>query len=130
MNTQMRWGGRVLAAGAAALMGLSTAWAGPDRNMVTRNFEQLPSSMKGQGYVLVAKVADDVYPAELRRAGIEGSATVRVFVSQTGKLENVEIAKTSGDPRIDKAAVQFARSMQYKAMAPNGVPAAWTDEVP
>lgn len=86
--------------------------------------------MKGQGFHPVAKVADDVYPAALRRAGIEGSATVRVFVSQSGKLEGVEVSKSSGDPRIDKAAVQFAKAMQYKAMSPNGVPAAWTDEVP
>ena len=110
-------------------MGLSTAWAGPDGKMVSRNFEQLPSSMKGQGYYPVSKVADDVYPATLRRAGIEGSATVRVFVSQDGKLENVEVTKSSGDPRIDHAAVQFAKAMQYKTMSPNGTPSAWTDEV-
>ncbi len=130
MNTHMRWGGRVLAAGAAALLGLPSAWAGPDGRMVTRNFEQLPTAMKGQGFYPVSKVADDVYPAALRRAGIEGSATVRVFVSQNGKLENVEVAKSSGDARIDKAAVQFAKAMQYKTMSPNGVPSAWTDEVP
>ena len=130
MNTHMRWGGRVLAAGAAALLGLPSAWAGPDGRMVTRNFEQLPTAMKGQGFYPVSKVADDVYPAALRRAGIEGSATVRVYVSLTGKLENVEVAKSSGDSRIDTAAVQFAKAMQYKTMSPNGVPSAWTDEVP
>ena len=130
MKTQMRWGGRVLAAGAAALLGLPAAWAGPDGKMVTRNFEQLPSAMHGQGYYPVEKVADDVYPAALRRAGIEGSATVRVFVSQNGRLESVAVSKSSGDARIDKAAVQFAKAMQYKSMSPNGVPSAWTDEVP
>ena len=111
-------------------MGLSTAWAGPDGKMVERNFEPLPASLKGKGFVPVLRSVDNLYPVELRRARIEGSATVKVFVTQDGKLEKCEIARSSGDQRVDQAAMLFAQAMQYKVMSPSGVPRSWTDEVP
>ena len=98
--------------------------------MVARNFEPLPASLKGKGFVPVLRSADNIYPVELRRARIEGSATVKVFVDENGKLERCEITKTSGDPRVDQAAVLFAKQMQYKALTPDGVRRGWSDDVP
>jgi protein TonB len=45
------------------------------------------------------------YPASARRLGEEGVVTVRVRVGATGRAELVEVATSSGYPRLDQAAV-------------------------
>lgn len=44
------------------------------------------------------------YPALSRRMREEGSVMLRVFVSADGRAEKVEVSRSSGSPRLDKAA--------------------------
>lgn len=47
---------------------------------------------------------DVAYPALSKRMREEGQVMLRVFVSADGRAEKVEISKSSGSPRLDKAA--------------------------
>jgi protein TonB len=46
------------------------------------------------------------YPASERRLGREGSVQLRVRVNALGRVEIVEVAGSSGSPRLDEAAVR------------------------
>ncbi len=45
------------------------------------------------------------YPYSARRRGIEGDVLLEVHISSRGNVLNVEIAKSSGNRRLDSAAV-------------------------
>lgn len=53
-----------------------------------------------------------VYPSQSRRLGEEGVATVRVVIGTNGRVTSAEITKSSGFPRLDKAAVESAYKMR------------------
>jgi protein TonB len=55
------------------------------------------------------------YPASERRLGREGSVQLRVRVDALGRAEIVEVAESSGSPRLDEAAV---RAVQRWLFAP------------
>jgi TonB family protein len=53
------------------------------------------------------------YPLELWDAGIEGETVLRVLVSESGEVEDVEILESSGVARLDSAAVVGARKLRF-----------------
>lgn len=53
------------------------------------------------------------YPKLSRRRGEEGKVTLRVRVRADGRAENVEIAHTSGHPRLDAAARETVLSWRF-----------------
>jgi protein TonB len=53
------------------------------------------------------------YPPLARRLGQEGLVTLRVQVSAKGKPEQVVVAKTSGVPVLDEAAVKAVQSWTF-----------------
>ena len=60
------------------------------------------------------------YPDEARRKGIQGQVTVRVDVSETGKVEKVQ--PLSGDPTLIPAALASVKKWKYKPFIRNGKP--------
>ncbi len=121
----------VLAVSVAALITASPLSAGPEsKSLVTRTFEPVPLALKGKGYDPAVRRADDIYPAALRRARLEGSATVRVHVDENGVLTKTEVTRSSGEPLLDQAAMRFARALQFRALSPEGTPRGWSDEIP
>lgn len=53
------------------------------------------------------------YPDEARRQGLEGTVFVRVLINRNGETEDVMIAKSSGSPLLDSAAVRTARTFTF-----------------
>jgi periplasmic protein TonB len=53
------------------------------------------------------------YPLAARRAGEQGTVTLKVRVTREGLPERVEIEKTSGSPRLDSAALDAVRSWRF-----------------
>ncbi len=53
------------------------------------------------------------YPDEARRQGIEGTVHVRVLVNRSGTAEDVVIARSSGSPLLDSAAVRTAKTFEF-----------------
>jgi TonB family protein len=53
------------------------------------------------------------YPPLLRDAGIGGSPTVHFFIDQTGAVKRLLIAKSSGYPALDEAAMRVAEVLRF-----------------
>ncbi len=70
--------------------------------------------------------ADDYYPSESRTLNEEGVAIVKVCVAPTGRLDGRPIIdRSSGSPRLDRAAVTWAReALRFTPATENGVPVA------
>jgi periplasmic protein TonB len=53
------------------------------------------------------------YPLAARRAGEQGTVTLRVRVTREGLPDRVGVEKTSGSPRLDAAALDAVRSWRF-----------------
>jgi TonB family protein len=61
-----------------------------------------------------------VYPMAAQRAGEEGTVVVNVFVTQSGTPQRFDVAKSSGYPDLDDAAVATALNWKYVPAFRNG----------
>ena len=63
------------------------------------------------------------YPASAVRSGEEGKLALQVLVGPDGRVADVKVARSSGSPRLDQAAVSEARShWRLRPATRNGVP--------
>ena len=69
---------------------------------------------------LECNIAMPEYPAVSRRRGESGTAVVKFVVGLTGKIENIELKKSSGSSRLDDAALDAMRSSACKPYKENG----------
>ncbi|AOJ73823.1 energy transducer TonB [Burkholderia ubonensis] len=60
------------------------------------------------------------YPSMSRRRGESGTAYVHFVVGVTGKVESVELQKSSGYPRLDEAALAAMRASTCRPYIENG----------
>lgn len=70
---------------------------------------------------------EPTYPPTSRRLGEEGTVKLRILVDASGRSKQVEVATSSGFPRLDQAAVEAVKRWRFVA-ATNGSSAidAWT----
>jgi protein TonB len=61
-----------------------------------------PPSTQGRG----ARITQPEYPPASRRAGEEGTVTLAVLVLENGRAGEIKVAKSSGFPKLDEAAVK------------------------
>lgn len=61
----------------------------------------------------VGQALQENYPAELRDAGIGGTARVWFFIDETGAVADTRIQESSGHEAIDWAALRVARTMEF-----------------
>lgn len=71
-----------------------------------------PPVITNRGELFEALEAE--YPAELRAAGVEGTALVYFFVNETGALESATIELTSGYEELDEAALRIAERIRFR----------------
>ncbi len=75
----------------------------------------------------VQRRIEPIYPPASRRAGEEGTVTVRVLVSERGRAEEVQVQQSSGHQRLDEAAVTAIRKWSFAAAMRGSQPVrAWT----
>lgn len=60
------------------------------------------------------------YPVELWDQDVEGETILRVRVTDTGEVDSVEVAETSGHPAFDAAAREGARELRFQPARRNG----------
>ncbi len=61
--------------------------------------------------------------AALRAAvedGAEGTVKLKVLVTESGTVAEVKVVQSSGDRRLDAAAVEFVKGWRYKPAAQDG----------
>lgn len=61
----------------------------------------------------VGRALEREYPALLRDAGIGGTVLMHFFINDTGVLENVLVAESSGHQALDDAALRVAEVFQF-----------------
>ncbi len=74
------------------------------------------------------KIQQAVYPDEAAQKGIQGQVWVKLLISETGDVENVEVV--SGDPILAKAAVDAAKKWKFKPFIKNGKPVKVSTKMP
>jgi protein TonB len=62
------------------------------------------------------------YPRISRELGEQGSVLLRVLVDEQGRPVEIQVAKSSGYPRLDQQAVQAMRAARFKPHVEDGVP--------
>jgi protein TonB len=65
------------------------------------------------------------YPAESIRAHETGRPTITICISAAGTVDSVELAKSSGFPRLDQAAVNLGREARFRPALRDGKPMAF-----
>ena len=60
------------------------------------------------------------YPAAAVRDGVEGTVKLKVLVTEGGQVAEVAVAESSGDKRLDAAAVEFVRGWRYRPAVQDG----------
>jgi periplasmic protein TonB len=70
------------------------------------------------------------YPARSRRAGEQGTATIRVLVDVTGRPAQVSLASSSGHADLDQAALSAVRAAQFRPYVERGLAQAVWVHVP
>ena len=68
--------------------------------------------------VELLKGSKPVYPIEAQRNGIQGEVLLKVFISERGNVDNVEVER--GDPVLVPAAVDAAKKWKFKPATLNG----------
>jgi periplasmic protein TonB len=71
---------------------------------------------------LDCNITKPTYPALSQRRGEAGTAYVRFVVGLTGKIEDVELKKSSGFSRLDEAAMAAMRASACRPYVENGTP--------
>jgi TonB family protein len=69
---------------------------------------QPPRALDGEGGMPV------VYPESLSAEGVKGTALVRVLVNETGAVDSVALAESSGHAVLDSAALAGARELRFE----------------
>ncbi|HOF88585.1 MAG TPA: energy transducer TonB, partial [Armatimonadota bacterium] len=67
------------------------------------------------------------YPSAARRDGVEGVAVVRVYLDAKGAVTDVAIVTSTGDPRLDDAALAEVKARwRFTPRYEDGAPVAST----
>lgn len=96
--------------------GLPTVAPGAKAGRQTDSATELPSDALRQGVSGAVRVQSEIrpyYPLGARLRGEEGVVTVRVWVNPSGRARRCEVARSSGYPALDEAAVDAARRARY-----------------
>lgn len=62
------------------------------------------------------------YPAAAQREGVTGTAAVRMTITSSGSVQGLRVAKASGHPALDQAAMAAARAAEPLPAFPEGMP--------
>ncbi|MBX3679054.1 MAG: energy transducer TonB [Rhodocyclaceae bacterium] len=61
------------------------------------------------------------YPALARRLGEEGTVRLRVWVTRDGRAGKVELARSTGSPRLDRTALETVSRWRFEPARENGI---------
>lgn len=79
----------------------------------------------------VSDAVRQYYPVQLRKRGVAGVTRVKVFVSERGMPDKVQVVAKSGARELDRAALTIARAMRFSpAESADGVPRGVWVELP
>lgn len=65
---------------------------------------------------------EEYYPPSSKRLEEQGSAVVQACVGTNGRLQEAKVQESSGFPRLDEAAVKYAKALRYTPGTEDGKP--------
>jgi protein TonB len=68
------------------------------------------------------------YPASAYEAGVEGTVRVSYTITEKGEVESPRVARSSGDDRLDRAAVEYVTRLKFQPATRDGQPVAAAQE--
>jgi protein TonB len=71
-----------------------------------------------------------IYPAEAIRQRLEGEVLLNAEVAATGEVTQISIARSSGHPILDAAALTAVRNWRFQPAHENQVPVASLEVLP
>lgn len=75
-------------------------------------------------------LTEPVYPPALIRQGIEGTVILSVQVLENGRVGEVRVERSSGEPRLDESAMREAKRWRLIPGTRDGVPVVLWKQVP
>jgi len=91
----------------------------PVAKPVERQVVKTPPSTQGRG----ARITQPEYPPASRRAGEEGTVQLQVMVLDSGRAGEVKVARSSGFPKLDEAAInEVKRNWRFVPGKEDGKP--------
>lgn len=64
------------------------------------------------------------YPVESWKARESGKTMIEICISETGSIQSIKVAKSSGYPRLDQAAIKIGNDYRFKPALLHGKPVA------
>lgn len=86
-----------------------------------------PASPDSTGIEVIKRQKAD-YPIAAAQRGIQGTVWVKLVISETGDVENVEVI--SGDPILAESALNATRKFKFKPFIKNGKPVKVATKMP
>ena len=93
-----------------------------DETLSSRDSHTRAPHLRNQSRIV--EMLAERYPSDLRTRGIGGTAVVTVLVAPNGSVEQSSIVSSSGNSRLDDAAMKIADRMQFQhpqGIAPRSV---------
>jgi periplasmic protein TonB len=75
-------------------------------------------------------LTEPVYPSTLIRQGIEGTVVLSVQVLENGRIGEVRVERSSGEPKLDESAVREAKRWRLIPGTRDGVPVVLWKQIP
>jgi TonB family protein len=72
----------------------------------------------------VARALVRNYPPELRDRGVSGTTQVWIYLNEEGRVVDARVRQTSGEPKLDEAALRVARIFQFTPARNRDLPVA------
>lgn len=94
--------------------GSGGAGEGPEPGFVSRLADRAEPEVIQRGRL--------IYPEAAIVDGAEGTCVLKVLVGEKGEVIAVEVTRSSGDRRLDKAALEFVKRWRYRPAIQDGKP--------
>jgi periplasmic protein TonB len=96
---------------------------------------RLPEASAGGAVVRAARPRGGyqvrpVYPDSARRAGIQGTTLLRIFIERDGRVSDVTVQRSAGDQSLDQAASEAVRRWRFEPALNSAGPVAMWALVP
>jgi TonB family protein len=101
-----------------------------DQIATTLQVKKTPKRIRVGGLVMSSKLdyrVTPTYPAEAKRAGIQGTVRLEVVIGNDGTVQDVKLL--SGHPALAKAAMEAVSKWRYQPTVLNGIPVEVVTEV-
>src|SRR5690606_24490258 len=125
---------RVLGSAIAAMLSLSVgyaAWAAQPQDAATKPADAGPHALQQAEVNAESRGLNPPdYPAEALKEGVVGTTVLVVDVDAEGGVSGLKIDRSSGDPRLDSAALEAASRWKFKPEIKGGKPVAGQVRVP